>query len=57
MKNKVNESFHEYEEHLGEICNTDCFYCGKEEDILEQGYKKAKKMGEITWDDVLGSDR
>jgi len=49
---KGEDSFREYEGHLRKVCDGDCFYCGKEEDGLEQGYKKAKKMGELTWEDV-----
>ena len=49
---KGEDSFQEYEEHLIGDCDKGCFYCGREEDILEQRYKQAKKMGEITWEEM-----
>jgi len=49
---KTDDSFYEYEGHLDKVCDRDCFYCGREEDILEWRYRKAQKLGELTWEDV-----
>ena len=57
MKIKADDSFIQFEEHLRGVCESDCFYCGREEDILEQRYKKAKKLGEMTWEDVWEFNR
>lgn len=53
----TDDTFYEYEEHLKAICKKDCFYCNREDEKLDQQYKKAKKMGGLTWEDIYNDSR
>lgn len=51
---KTQEDFDEWQIHKSGMCRrADCFYCEEEDDLLEQKYKKALKIGYTGWDELF----